>query len=41
MCGLALVENEQRIRQAARGFRKLMDAVEGGLHDAVRMTQEA
>ena len=38
---LALVENEQRIRQAARGFRKLMDAAEGRLHNVVRMAREA
>ena len=39
---LALVENEQRIRQAARGFRKLMDAADGGsLHNVVRMAREA
>ncbi len=38
---LALVENEQRIRQAARGYRKLMDAAEGSLHNVVRMAREA
>ena len=38
---LAIVENEQRIRQAARGFKKLMDAVDGSLHNVVRMPQEA
>ncbi len=39
---LALVENEQRIRQAARGFRKLMDAADGGsLHNVVRRAREA
>ena len=38
---LALVENEQRIRQAARGFKKLMDASEGSLHNVVRLTREA
>ena len=38
---LALVENEQRIRQAARGFRKLMDAADGSLHNVVRMAREA
>ena len=36
---LALVENEQRIRQAARGFKKLMDAAEGSLHNVVRMAR--
>ncbi len=38
---LALVENEQRIRQAARGFKKLMDASEGSLHNVVRLAREA
>ena len=38
---LAIVENEQRIRQAARGFRKLMDAAEGSLHNVVRLAREA
>ena len=38
---LAVVENEQRIRQAARGFRKLMDAAEGSLHNVVRLAREA
>ncbi|MCX8255080.1 putative aminotransferase AatC [Beijerinckiaceae bacterium RH AL1] len=38
---LAIVENEQRIRQAARGFRKLMDAAEGSLHNVARVPQEA
>ena len=36
---LALVENEQRIRQAARGFKKLMDAAEGSLHNVVRLAR--
>lgn len=36
---LALVENEQRIRQAARGFRKLMDAAESSLHNVVRLAR--
>ena len=39
---LALVENEQRIRQAARGFRKLMDAADGGsLHNVVGLARQA
>ena len=39
---LALVENEQRIRQAARGFRKLMDAADGGsLHNVVSLARQA
>ncbi len=37
---LALVENEQRIRQAARGFKRLMEAAEGGsLHNVVRLAR--
>ncbi len=36
---LALVENEQRIRQAARGFRRLMDAADGSLHNVVRLAR--
>ena len=39
---LALVENEQRIRQAARGFRKLMDAADSGsLHNVVSLARQA
>ena len=38
---LAIVENEQRIRQAARGFKKLMDAAEGSLHNVAKVPQEA
>ncbi len=38
---LALVENEQRIRQAARGYRKLLEAADGSLHNVVRMAREA
>ena len=38
---LAIVENEQRIRQAARGFKKLMDAAAGSLHNVVRLAREA
>ncbi len=38
---LALVENEQRIRQAARGLKRLMDAAEGSLHNVVRLVREA
>jgi alanine-synthesizing transaminase len=34
---LALVENEQRIRQAARGLKRLMDAADGSLHNVVRL----
>lgn len=36
---LALVENEQRIRQAARGFRRLMDTAETTLHNVVNLRQ--
>ena len=36
---LALVENEQRIRQAARGLKRLMDAAEGSLHNVVRLAR--
>jgi alanine-synthesizing transaminase len=37
---LALVENEQRIRQAARGFRRLMDAADSGsLDNVVRLAR--
>ena len=38
---LALVENEQRIRQAARGLKRLMDAADGSLHNVVRLAREA
>ena len=38
---LALVENEQRIRQAARGFKKLWDASESSLHNVVQLPREA
>ena len=38
---LALVENEQRIRQAARGLKRLMDAAEGSLHNVVRLARGA
>ncbi len=36
---LALVENEQRIRQAARGLKRLMDAADTSLHNVVRMAR--
>ncbi len=38
---LAVVENEQRIRQAARGLKRLMDAADGSLHNVVRLAREA
>ena len=34
---LALVENEQRIRQAARGIRKFFDAADQTLHNVVQL----
>jgi alanine-synthesizing transaminase len=32
---LALVENEQRIRQAARGVRRFFDSADATLHNVV------
>ncbi len=34
---LALVENEQRIRQAARGIRRFFDSAEQTLHNVVSL----
>ena len=34
---LALVENEQRIRQAARGIRRFFDTAEEQLHNVVHL----
>ena len=34
---LALVENEQRIRQAARGIRRFFDTAEESLHNVVQL----
>ena len=38
---LALVENEQRIRQAARGIRKFFDTADQTLHNVVQLKQPA
>ncbi len=38
---LALVENEQRIRQAARGIKKFFDAADTRLHNVVPLKQTA
>jgi alanine-synthesizing transaminase len=38
---LALVENEQRIRQAARGIRRFFDAADSHLHNVVQLKQSA
>ena len=38
---LALVENEQRIRQAARGIRRFFDAADQTLHNVVQLKQPA
>ena len=38
---LALVENEQRIRQAARGLRRFFDSADATLHNVVPLRQPA
>ncbi|MDX7952525.1 LL-diaminopimelate aminotransferase [Lichenihabitans sp. Uapishka_5] len=38
---LALVENEQRIRQAARGIRRFFDTADERLHNVVQLRQPA
>ena len=38
---LALVENEQRIRQAARGIRRFFDTADAKLHNVVQLKQSA
>ena len=38
---LALVENEQRIRQAARGIKRFFDAADARLHNVVPLKQTA
>ena len=38
---LALVENEQRIRQAARGIKRFFDAADSRLHNVVPLKQTA
>jgi len=36
---IAIVENEQRIRQAARNVRKFFDAAENNLHNVVPLNR--
>ena len=38
---LAIVENEQRIRQAARGIRKFFDSADDILHNVVDLKRPA
>ncbi len=38
---LALVENEQRIRQAARGIRRFFDTADAKLHNVVQLKKQA
>jgi alanine-synthesizing transaminase len=38
---IAFVENEQRIRQAARNIRKFMDGAEQTLHNVLPMSKSA
>jgi alanine-synthesizing transaminase len=38
---LAIVENEQRIRQAARGIRKFFDSADEILHNVVDLKRPA
>ncbi len=38
---LALVENEQRIRQAARGVRRFFETADQTLHNVVKLTKQA
>ncbi|HVB88924.1 MAG TPA: LL-diaminopimelate aminotransferase [Beijerinckiaceae bacterium] len=38
---LAIVENEQRIRQAARGVRRFFESADQQLHNVVRLSQTA
>ena len=38
---LAIVENEQRIRQAARGVRRFFDQADQILHNVVQMKRPA
>lgn len=38
---LALVENEQRIRQAARGIRRFFDSADATLHNVVQLKKQA
>ena len=38
---LALVENEQRIRQAARGVRRFFETADQTLHNVVKLKKQA
>jgi len=38
---LALVENEQRIRQAARGIRRFFETADDTLHNVVKLKKPA
>jgi alanine-synthesizing transaminase len=38
---LALVDNEQRIRQAARGVRRFFEAADTTLHNVVKLKKQA
>ena len=38
---LALVENEQRIRQAARGVRRFFETADRTLHNVVKLKKQA
>ncbi len=38
---LALVENEQRIRQAARGVKRFFESADQMLHNVVQLKQPA
>jgi alanine-synthesizing transaminase len=38
---LALVENEQRIRQAARGVRRFFETADTTLHNVVKLKKQA
>ena len=38
---LALVENEQRIRQAARGVRRFFETADATLHNVVKLKKQA
>jgi alanine-synthesizing transaminase len=38
---LALVENEQRIRQAARGIRRIFETADQTLHNVVKLKKQA
>ena len=38
---IALVENEQRIRQAARGVRRFFETADATLHNVVKLKKQA